>query len=183
MIAGLTYAALSVARALLPSLELVDPQLLAAIIAAVGTVLAAVGTVVYSQARTKQLEIAEAHRPRKVEVYSNFMTALVELLRRTKRGQLEGITEDEEFVERFYVFKRDLIVWGAPGVIKAYRRFELGANEGSARKRILRIDTILREIRKDLGNKTWTLPRGALIQMFLTDPIEKIGEGEIKDDD
>lgn len=173
---GVTYGLFVAAKALLPALRDVNPELLAAIIATVGTVLAAVGTVVYSQARTKQLEIAEAHRPRKVEVYSAFMDALVELLRRTKRGELDAIEKDEAFIERFLLFKRDLIVWGSPGVIKAYRRFELGALQGSARDRVLRMDAILREIRKDLGNRTWTLQEGALIQMFLNDPVNQIGD-------
>lgn len=176
--AGATYGLFSAATAFLPALRDVDPELLAAIIATVGTVLAAVGTVVYSQARTKQLEIAEAHRPRKVEVYSAFMDALVELLKRTKRGELEAIDKDEAFIERFLFFKRDLIVWGSPGIIRAYRRFELGATKGSMRERILRMDAILREIRKDLGNRTWTLPQGALIQMFLNDPVDQISDDE-----
>ena len=162
---------------LLPTLRSLDPEVLAAIIATVGTVVAAVGTVVYSQARTKQKEIAEAHRPQKVKVYSAFMDALVDLLRKTKRGELDNIAEDEDFVERFLHFKRDLIVWGSPGVISAYREFEDRALEGSARQRVLRMDKILREIRKDLGNKTWNLQHGALIQMFLNDRIDEIDAG------
>lgn len=38
------------------------------------------------------------------------------------------------------------------------------------------MDAILREIRKDLGNRTWTLEEGALIQMFLNDPLDQIAE-------
>lgn len=120
------------------------------------------------------MEIAESHRPRKVEVYSNFMETIVEVLQKTRRKELDGITEDESWISRFVAFKRDLIVWGSPGVINAYQQFERNAGKVSTRETILLMDAILREIRKDLGNRNLSLKPGALIQLFLTDRIEDL---------
>ena len=155
---------------MLPYFGSLDTQVVAALVATSGTVLAAVATVVYSQRRTKDREIAEAHRPVKVEIYKRYMEALFELLLLTKKESLPD-TLDERWARRFMDLKRDLIVWGSPGILRAWTKFERESMQKPAKERVLMMDDILREIRKDLGNSNWLLQRGDLVQMFINDDL------------
>ncbi len=166
------YAGYTFVRYLANLLLSIDKQLATAIIAASGTFLAAVLVALYSQRRTKDREIAEAHRPQKIEVYKSFMETIAGLLKRTKDESTDNSQEafNKEFLEFFVAFTRDLIVWGSPGMIKAYYKFR--TNTTSDATVLLLMDDILREIRKDLGNSNWSLKRGELIRLFLSDPEE-----------
>lgn len=55
----------------------------------------------------------------------------------------------------------------SPAVIRAYTAFR---NTGTNPDIVLRIDDLLQAMRKDLGNSCWTLNRGDLIKLFITDP-------------
>lgn len=158
-------------RWLWPSLTQLSDQVLAALVAASGTVLTAVATVLYSQKRAKDREIAEAHRASKVEIYQGFMEMLFDLLNATRKSQLADEL-GEEWVERIMILKRDLIVWGSPGIIRAWTKFEKQTESLSTRERIYLMGDILKEIRKDLGNSNWPMQRGDLVQMFIADDLE-----------
>lgn len=149
-----------------------DGQVLAAIVAAGGTVFGAVATVVYSQRRSKDRELAEAHRPQKVKVYDAFLTMTVDEMKNAKKGK--GVAITSRLIERMFSFKRDLLVWGSPRVIRAYRDFEASPEDEGAKLKIMRVDRILREIRADLGNSNRGLRKGALIQLFLTEELKSV---------
>ena len=136
------------------------------------TRLAAVAAALYVQRRTKERDIAEAHRPQKIEVYGRFMETVFEVLKRSKDETADSSQEafEKEYLDFFVTFTRDLIVWGSPGVIKAYENFRRGVSSDPAV--LLLVDDILREIRKDLGNSNWNIKRGDLIKMVLKDPGE-----------
>ncbi len=61
-----------------------ESQVAAAIIAFSGTVIAGIATVVISQQRSKSREIAEAHRPKKIELYNSFITTMIGILQKHK---------------------------------------------------------------------------------------------------
>jgi hypothetical protein len=65
-----------------------------------------------------------------------------------------------------------VIVWGSPAVIRAYAAFR---NTGASPDIVLRLDDLMQAMRKDLVNRNWTLNRGDLIKLFITDP-EKFDE-------
>lgn len=54
-------------------LEKANPSVSAAIVGAMATVLVGVGGALYTQAQTKKREIEEAHRPKIVEIYKEFL--------------------------------------------------------------------------------------------------------------
>ena len=64
-VAAGTYGVYAFLRYVLNLLLSIDKQVAASIVVASGTVLAAVGVALYSQRRTKEREIAEAHRPQR----------------------------------------------------------------------------------------------------------------------
>ena len=148
-----------------------DSGVAAATIAAITTVLVSVASIVYSQRKTKEREIAESHRPQKIELYKRFMDdAVVGALRQAKQDS-ETAGDDDGLQERlakfFLEFTADMIVWGSPQVIKAYRDFRNSENNPHI---LLKMDDVLRAIRKDLGHGNRGIERGNLIALFLTDP-------------
>ncbi len=150
-----------------------DEKMTVAIIAACTTVIVSVATVVYTQQKTKTREIDNSHRPQKVEIYKRFMdTAVVGLLKASKEKRIESPEYQRELEELFFSFTGDVIVWGSPSVIRAYSAFRsAGANPNI----LLRVDDLLKAMRKDLGNSNWGLTRGELIKLFVNDP-EKLDE-------
>jgi hypothetical protein len=151
-------------------------QVVAAGVAAIGTVLAAVAAVVYSQQRSKSREITEAHRPKKIELYNSFIRTMIDTLIKHKGATTSGrdLAEDEDFKKFFFDFTSQVILWGSPRVIRKYSDFRTHG-EKQAGHIVLIVDDLMRAMRKDLGNSNWTLQRGDLIKLLLTDP-EKLDE-------
>jgi hypothetical protein len=162
-----------------------DKAVIAAIVAASGTVLASVGAVVYSQRRTRKSAIAEAQRPQKIEVYKNFMQFVVDIMRRSMGepvGDSVPTLPQVELEEFFFSFTRDIILWGSPQVISAYNRFRMLPQDAPPANTVISVDHILREIRKDLGHSNRRLHDGDLMKLFLKNPneIELILNGQAK---
>jgi hypothetical protein len=171
---GAAYGLLALVVRALKFFSAFESEFAAALVATAGTVLIGVVTLVLTQRESKRRDIREAHRAQKVEVYKRFMeTAVVDVLRQSA----EGIElSEKELVERyqdfFFTFTADLIVWGSPGVLQAFRRFRSAAAAPEQQNALILMDEILREIRKDLGNSNWHITPGDLISTFLKDPEE-----------
>ena len=172
-VVGVIWSVFEGAKWMVPALAKLPDQVLVALITASGTVLTAVATVVYSQKRSKDREIAEAHRASKIEIYQRFMGMLFDVLNKTRKGGAAG-EFGEDLVEQIMVLKKDLIVWGSPGIIRAWNSFEKQSETRSTKERILLMDDILRAIRKDLGGSNWPTQRGELVQLFITDDLRKL---------
>ena len=160
---------------ILSQVSSIDSDVAMAIIATAIAGLASVFTVVYAQWRTKVREITEAHRPQKVNVYGGYMELMFEVLQQTKKeGQKKGKLATPKAItgkhlDKMYGFRRDIILWGSPGVIRAYLDWESkSTHEQDAQVRLLAWDKLLREMRKDLGNSNWMLQPGQLMHMILT---------------
>lgn len=158
-------------RYLLVSVLSLDKQLAAAVIAVSG----ALGTLLISQHHVKSREIRESHRPQKIAVYNRFMEAIVDVLRKSKEGQVDLAKGDlsDSMADFVFSFTRDLIIWGSPGVIKAFEKFRrISTANPSPQTMLFIVDDMLREFRKDLGNSNFGLSRGELVALFLEDPDE-----------
>ncbi len=151
-----------------------ESEFAAALVATSGTVLIGIITLVLTQRESKRRDIREAHRVEKVAIYKRFMdTAIVDMLKRTTGGtELSDDQMVQLYQEFFITFTADMIIWGSPGVIQAFRRFRIGtANQPqNAQNALMLIDELLREIRKDLGNSNWRIAPGDLFSAFLKDP-------------
>ena len=128
LVGGLGYGLVLLSLHSREALAGMDREVIAALVAASGTILASVGAVVYGQRRTRQSEIAEAQRPQKIEVYKNFMQFVVDIMRRSM-GETVGDDSLQlpklELEDFFFSFTRDIILWGSPGVITAYTQLEI----------------------------------------------------------
>jgi len=169
ILGGVCYGLYAAVTKTIASIGALDEETATAIIAACATVIVSVATLVYNQRRTKAREIANSHRPQKIDIYKYFMEkAVVGLLRASKEDRTETEQFQTDLQDLFFNFTGDVIVWGSPGVIKAYSDFR-ACGEGD-QGILLKLDGMLREIRKDLGNSNWGLNQGDLIALFLTDP-------------
>jgi hypothetical protein len=146
-----------------------DSQVVAASIAFLGTVTAGIGAVVISQQRTKSREIAEAHRPVKADLYMAFITEIVGTLRKGA-GESELSPQTLKHLEDFfYDFTMKAMMWGSPGVLRAYTAFRRAGENPNV---VFLVDDVLRAMRKDLGLRNRGLQRGDLIKLLITDPEE-----------
>lgn len=165
------YGMLRLGRWTITGLAALNPEIVAAVIATLGTVLAGVAAVILAQRWTKDREIAEAHRPQKVKLYSTFIKGVIDILLRFKGNpaQQKKLAADKQIQKFFTDFTTDLILWGGPSVIRSYMAFR-AAGASESQDVILRMDDVFRAIRRDLGHNNWGLSRGDLIKIFLTDP-------------
>jgi hypothetical protein len=173
IVIGVGYGGVILTNRAIQFFSTFESEFAAALVATAGTIIIGLLTLMLTQRESKKRDIREAHRSQKVEVYQRFMnTAVVEVLNRMAAG--EELTEEElveKYQEFFVKFTADLIVWGSPGVIQAFRRFRTAAAKSEPRSLVL-VDEILREIRKDLGNSNWQIAPGDLMSTFLKDPEE-----------
>ncbi len=156
---------------MLSSVVGLDKQVGAAIIAGCVTLLVSVISVVYTQQKTNLREIANSHRPQKIEIYKNFMNqAIVGLLKASKEKKFDDPEYRKELEDFFFHNTGEFIVWGSPEVIKAYSAFR-GAIKPT-NEIVFEIDDLLQAMRKDLGNSNKGLKRGELIQLFVSSEVD-----------
>lgn len=159
------YAAFGVLAVAWSELRQLDPNVAAAIIGVCGSILAAAAGVIWNNRSTRLREIQEAHRPEKIRVYSIFFDIVAEVASAQIARGVGEASEVSNLVPRLLELKRGLLVWGSPGVIKSFKKFESAGGEG---KRTMKaIDAVLREMRKDLGNSNWLLSSGDLIDLYV----------------
>ena len=140
-----------------------------AIVAAAGAILVASITAFVSQRANKLRDIAESHRPAKTENYVRFMDLLVDKLKKAHDGSNQAGVGDEmsgKELDQFFTFKRDLVVWADPRVIQEFLKFEASSSVGG-KGILLTVDSLLRAMRADLGNKNAGLRSGDLVKLFL----------------
>lgn len=176
VILGTGYGLFCFVHFLFSGIFSLEANLAAAIIATATTVIVSVFGIVINQRQTKKREIAESHRPQKIELYKQFMdNVVIKILHMTKKEGAKFIDKKDvkkELESFFFQFTGDLIVWGSPKVIKAYTNFR---NIGEQPQILLKVDDMLRAIRQDLGHNNRGIKKGDLIGLFLTDP-EKLRE-------
>lgn len=146
-----------------------ESQVAAAIIAFAGTIIAGIGAVVISQQRTKARDIAESHRPKKTELYSEFIRQVVGIMRDHKDKKELDSKASEKLEDFFFDFTTRVMLWGSPSVLQHYGAFRRIGQQADPNALLL-MDDILQAMRKDLGLSNWGLARGDLIKMLLTDP-------------
>lgn len=156
-------------RAIGTYLSHINPNVAAALIAAA----VALFGYTYNQRRTQARELADAHRPQKMEVYDHFLS-IVRFLQYSVTG--EGVPkkrtdkENRELTAHFREFTRGLIEWGSPAVIKQWMAFRRVVTPKGSRELLFAMDDMLRAIRQDLGLSNRGLARGDLVKLFLKDP-------------
>ena len=157
----------------LVTLKDADPKIAAAIIGSVATVIVGLCAVLYTQKQIKQRDIDEAHREKKVAMYSEFLN----IVQRTMSGQNKNVPvkpiSDKQLLTSLLKFKTEIMLWSSPGVINSFVQFqEISAARSSIDKLLPAVEKLYREMRKDIGLKNSGLPDNQLVKMYLKDPSE-----------
>jgi hypothetical protein len=70
-------------------------------------------------------------------------------------------------IKRLWEFKKNLLIWGGPNMIKAMMDFEKGASEEATV--LANVENLIRATREELGHDDSKLPTGSLIAMLLNE--------------
>jgi len=115
-------------------------------------------------------EIAASLRPKKAEVYEEFMRFWVGALMAVKDGKAAIEVADDEFRNFFATFTQKLIVWGSDDVIREYRTFRrIAQQESGSLRTMIQFEHLLFAIRKDLGHKNERLTQADLLGLWVND--------------
>ncbi|MED5388942.1 MAG: hypothetical protein VX793_08835 [Pseudomonadota bacterium] len=131
--------------------------------------------ILVTQWSSKSREIAESHRESKVKVYDLFFDIIEMFLYESDRDEKVMVDGELSPVAKrlFAEFSRGLLIWGSPGVIEAWLSYKkITSNSPTTPEIMLSVDRMLKEIRKDLGNKNFGLHQGDLVRIYLKDPGE-----------
>ncbi|MFT5726564.1 MAG: hypothetical protein ACI8PB_000685 [Desulforhopalus sp.] len=148
----------------------VDAKISASIIGAMSTVIVGVIAVVWTQRQIKIREIEETHRPKKVELYQTFIKVVTSLIAGANENLSAKGMSEQELIDTLFEFKKDLLLWGSPKVIKALLKFD--SESGSGGKVVEAIDSLYKAIREDIGLSNKGLDNLELPKLFLKDPTE-----------
>ena len=148
-----------------------DPKISTPVIAGMFTIFGGIATVMITQKQTKMREIEEAHREKKIEIYKEFINIATDLLgAKNKNLEIQALSE-KDLIVFMLKYKREILLWGSPEVIKAQLEFEKLAEEGSALL-VIAMNKLYKAMREDIGLSNSGLNNNELIKLFLTDPDE-----------
>ena len=102
--------------------------------------------------------------------------------------RIQANIDNEEYnnkglVDDVYSFSKKLTLWGSNGVIKKWLEFrELSLNQeddsDNENNNLIKLEEIIFEIRKDMGQKKRGLKQGDILKFFITDVDYYIGENK-----
>lgn len=154
-------------------LEVSDSTTKSAIIAAVAAL--AIAVVTYTSERNKAR--AEAHRSRKVEIYSQFLTLLFGFfINKDKAPSGVSTPTDADFYMVMMTLKRDMILWSSPSVINAFTAFFRFISTPGAAANLTQqsrlLSACLKAMRHDIGLSNFTLSNHFFIEWIIQDQAE-----------
>lgn len=116
----------------------------------------------------------EAHRNKKVEIYSVFSKLVFEILRGVKTNEDEVTILSERFKTDMYVIMEGILFYGSPKVIKAYSNWMKNTtNEEQSSKELLsRIGEVFLAMRADLGLSNSGLNSLSIHQIYVNEDLE-----------
>jgi hypothetical protein len=121
--------------------------------------------------RENRLKRSEAHRAKKIEVYSIFFDFIFDIVRKAKSDTSNQHLESKKFQDSMYQFKRQLIFYGSPGVIGAFNKFQAGqsANPKQKNNPVEAVGNIFIQMRKDIGLSNWGLSPLSIQEIYISD--------------
>jgi len=168
---GVVVGAWLASRYFVGSLRAARPEIAAAIIGAMSTAFVAIAAAVLAHRAARRRSIEEAHRARKVEIYHEFLQIVARLLANQNENVHLKPLKDRELTNFLVEFKSNIMLWGSPKVIIAFREFT--ANAAAKGVDVFKpVDELYRAIREDIGLSNQGLEPYALVKMYLSDPDE-----------
>lgn len=142
------------------SLKEMSPDLAGALIAAAATVLVATVTIMLGRRHEKARDIEAHFRSAKIEMYDEFLKELFRLF--------QGGTTGESLVPFLREWQRKLVLWGGADVLRTYFKWKSLLKSGSpTAQSIFAMDEFFRALRKDIGQGSFGLEKGAFAHLIL----------------
>ena len=120
--------------------------------------------------------IAESHRDKRIEVYTEILAMLLLAAKHITESTFNRDSQKppSDMLVRWSKITQGLMQWGSPEVIQKWKVFRNSSGTVAARLITVDefkfvIDDLLREIRHDLGNSNKGLARGDLVDLFMSD--------------
>jgi len=148
-----------------------DPKISASIIGGMFTIILGISVVLLTQYQIRRRNIEEAHREKKVKIYSDFLNIVKNLFQQnnSNSSNVKKIS-DKKLVDFMATYKTNIILWGSPEVLIAQAEYESKSQKG--KNSFLELDNLYRAIREDIGLTNRGLKPLHFIKMYLSDPDE-----------
>lgn len=145
----------------------------AAIIAGLAAV--SVATVTYWKDRSKSIK--EAHRDKKIEIYSKFYDLMFTILEsvQASSGASEEFLQTEECKKLLTDLRRGMMFYGSPDVIRIYNAWNSGADSEDGLYQIRMIGRLLLAMREDIGLSNAGLDEFSINQVIAKDDLKRLG--------
>ncbi|MGK7943441.1 MAG: hypothetical protein AB4058_03130 [Microcystaceae cyanobacterium] len=154
--------------ALIDKLNSVNSDLGKAFITGGVTVLIAVISLVIGKIWEQKIKIEADMREQKIPMYEKQISTFFSIIFAEKYGEKKP--NENDIGKAFQDFTEKLIIWGSAEVIQAWMEFRVydwtnsNSNEG-----FLKVENLLKAIRKDLGNSNDQLKNGDILKLFIND--------------
>jgi len=150
-----------------------NPTIAASIVGAMATVFVSLAVVIINHRQTRLRDIAEAHRTKKVELHEKYLKTIVSLLLGENNNVSLQPPTEQELIDSLVDYKRELLLWGSPEVIKRQLEFDniIHSNK-DIRTIILAVDNLYKAIRDDIGLSNSGLDNCELAKIFIIDRDE-----------
>ena len=143
-----------------------DPSIVVSVLVLMVTILIGFLGTLYTQRKTKEREIEESHREKKIEIYQEFIEMYMKMLLGAKQGKVVGESELLEFMIKF---KENVILRGSADVLKAQSDLMAESKENNYRKMFLSMDNLIKVMRKDIGLSSRGLKDYFFVKMNIVD--------------
>ena len=154
--------------ALFDKLNSVDSDLGKALVTGGATVSIAVVSLVFGKLWEQKVKIQQDIREKKIPVYEKQIAIFFSILFAGKYGEQKPT--ENELGKAFQDFTEKLIIWGGAEVIQAWLAFRLHDWQNSKTvEGFLKVEALLKAIRKDLGNSNSNLAVGDITKLFIND--------------
>lgn len=167
----LSYYGYYLAQAIVSGAKQLEPEIYVPLTVTVVTAVLGLSATLYTQRRTRIREIEAAHRERKLEIYLEFLK-FIETAILSEKPELGGKPLNEnDLARKLLEFRTKAVLWGSPGVLKGVAKMTSG--QSNSPLEIFNIlESIQREMRKDIGLSNWGLEKDFFAKLPLTDPSE-----------
>ena len=141
-----------------------DNKLSVAIIAGFFSIIGAAMTVTLGRHFDRKKEIEAAFRERKIEIYDKFLIEIFKIFHANGSEENNG----EELVIFLQEWQRTLVLWGGRNVLRTYFAWMSSLKKGHIDAgTIFLMDDFFRALRKDIGQSSFGLEKGAFSHLLL----------------
>lgn len=135
-----------------------------------GIVLAPLIAFATSRALERRRGLEASLREKKTQLYDEAIKGLMSTMNVGGSARRAGKTSAFDVVKFYGNMTPRLITYASPKVIRAWNKVRLGSIRGMSGTQLLfAFEELLKAMRGDLGHRTWTQPRGELLQMWIND--------------